>query len=310
MRRRGLAAAVMGMALGGTAVAQAAPAPLRWQPEKGKEAAYDVSVEMTVRQQEGDAEGRSLEMRQRARVSLTVEEMGDDGSAALAGRLSGVSLMWKDGDVAASWEEGGAEPSTDAERALAAIGRAAMQDPLRVTIDAAGMLTGMSGFDSARAALDGQVVLDEGALGMFEPVALASRLAPVFQGDAGGAGEHVAGAGARRVGNGWQTTERVSLGSAGALEVTTDWVLKEVLDGVARIEGVSRVEALKPEEPSPGAPVVRVERGAGATTTIWDLSSAAMQSCETEQTLTMVWTLGDLTLRQEQTSKSSVRRAE
>lgn len=309
MRRLGLAV-MTGALFTGATWAQGPIVPLRWEAEKGKTLAYDVSVEMTVRQKEGEAEPRAMELRQRARVSLTVEDMGEDGSAALTGTISGVSVGWKDGDVEATWEEGGAETGTDAGRALAAIAQGAMQDALRVTIDPQGVISGMSGFEAARAALEEQNALDESTLGMFEPVAMASRLAPMFQGDAGGAGEHVAGAGSRRVGHGWQTTERVGLGSAGALEITTDWVLKEVTDGVALIEGVSRVEALRPQEPSPGAPVVRVEGASGTTRTTWDMTAGALRSCETEQALTMVWTLGDLTLRQEQTSKSMVRRAE
>lgn len=300
---------VMGV-MCGVATAQTPLVPLRWVAEPEKRAAYDLSVRLEVEQREGADEARRMALRQDARVSVWVESLGDDGSASLLGRVSDVRMHWKEGEHEGSSGEIGVEPSDPIGRTLAAIGAAADRSGLRLTIDARGAITGFSGLEGVADALAGQTSLDEGALGALEMGAMASRLAPVFQGDAAGVGEALAGAGARRVGSPWTTKERVDMGSAGALEITTEWTLQDVAEGVARIEGSSRVKALLPDPASPGAPVVRVEKGEGTTIALWSLALGALVSHETEQSLTMVWTLGDLELRQTQTSSSTLRRAE
>ncbi len=293
----------------GLAAAQTPLVPLRWTPEPEKSATYDVSVTLNVEQREDEGESRAVELRQDARVSVWVEQLGEDGSASLLGRMSGVRLFWRDRDRQGSWGGVGEEPKSDVDRALAAIGGAATSSGLRVTIDAAGAITGFSGLDGVRDAFEGQTAVDESVLGMLDSVALGSRLAPVFQGDSAGVGDALAGAGARRVGSEWKTTERVGMGSAGTLEITTTWALREVVDGVAVIEGVSSVSALPPDPASPGSPMVRVEKGEGTARAEWDLGAGALRAHETRQALTMVWTLGDLSLRQEQASTSTLRRA-
>lgn len=298
MRGAGWAAAFA--MTGGLAFAQGPLVPLRWAPAAERSETYDVRVEWVVDQREGEGEARRLELRQEARVTVWVDGVGEDGSASLLGRVSDVRIEWRSGETSGTSGGVGETPEDAVGKTLAGICAAAIASGLRVTLDNAGAITGFSGLERARDALAGQEVVDESALGVLDGAAMASRLARVFCADAAGVGEGLAGAGSRRVGSEWRTTERVSMGSAGELEVTTDWALREVAEGEARVEGVSSVAARRAADASPGAPVVTLDGGEGVTRAVWDLSAGALASEETEQTVTMVWTLGDLVLRQEQ----------
>ena len=275
--------------------------------EAGQSMRYSLGVATTVTQTENDAEPTTMRLEQALTLDLSVTSV-DERGAVLEGKIVGVKLGtdWRGNFYEYAWPQLTTEVPTVPMPPfvlLRLMGERAREATLRVRVDApsdgaAGRVT-VSGFESPATALENQAVFDASALGMMTNEQVAQALQTAF---------FVEGAldRPRRAKTGWQSAERVDMGPAGAIEVSTEWAVDQISARLAKIDGRPRAAVLPPASTDPTAPSVRIAEQAGSVMILWDHTRGLLQRRESKQTMTTVWTSGPATLTQRQETTAAI----
>ncbi len=274
--------------------------------EQGQSVLYSIALESNITQKEGDlpefAQGVSQEILLDLEV-VTVDERG----AVIDGEVKGldVGAMWGGRMFEYVWPK----ITTDVPMRLPPIiileqlGEAAREVRVKIRVDfptdgEAGTVV-VSGFENVAAALDEQDVFDMTVLGLLANEQMAEALESAFFIE-GTADKQI------RVGAGWQTEDRVNLGPAGAIEITTEWVFKSLEGSSATVTGRPRAAVARPAAADPAAPSVAIEEQSASIEIMWNAEVGRLDSRASKQSMTTVWTLGPLTLSQKQDTTLTV----
>ncbi|MBX3353591.1 MAG: hypothetical protein KF684_11720 [Phycisphaeraceae bacterium] len=275
--------------------------------EAGESMRYSIGIATNVTQTEGEGQPITLRLEQSLTLDLSVASV-DERGAVLEGSVVGVKLGtdWRGNFYEYAWPQ----LTTEAPAVpmppfvlLRLMGERARESTLRVRVDmpvdsTPGRVT-VSGFESPATALDNQAVFDMSVLGMMANEQLGEALTSAF---------FVEGAldRPRRAKTGWQSTERVEMGAAGAIEIATEWAVDQISNRLAKIDGRPRAAVLPPAATDPTAPTVRIADQSGSVMILWDHTRGLLQRREAKQSITTVWTIGAMSLTQKQETTAAV----
>lgn len=280
------------------------------QFEEGQTMRYTIALDSAITQKEGDFPEFRQRVDQKLTLDFTVTTV-DERGAVLEGTLRNVHVgaMWGGRMYAYVWPK----VTTDEPMRLPPVivleqlGEAAREVKVRARVDVpsergAGEVV-VSGFEGVASALDEQDVFDMTTLGMLGNEQMADALERVF---------FIDGAPAKPIapGTGWQTEERVTLGPAGAMNVTIEWVYRDREGDNATVVGSPRVAVERPAQADPAAPAVSLERQESTVEVVWNAALSRVESRRSTQAMATVWTLGPLTLSQTQDTTFTITRVE
>ncbi len=292
------------------ALAQNAGGRVSFEPffEAGQSMRYVLDLDATIKQKEG--ENRAFNQRVDQTVTLDFEVVAvDDRGAVIDGKIIGLNLgaMWGDRMYAYEWPRVTADVPLRLPPIiiLEQIGEATRDVRVKVRVDLpndadAGRVV-VSGFEEVAEALEGQDVFDATVLGLLANEQIADALTGAFFVE-GVAGKQV------RTGAGWQTEDRINLGPAGAMDIATSWVFASLDNGVATLRGTPRASIARPASADPASPSAKLESQESSIEVRWNVDLGRADSRVSKQAMTTVWTLGPLTLSQEQDTTLSVTR--
>ncbi len=308
MRHAPLALAVLA-GLSTPAVVLAQPAErVTFAPrfEQGQSMLYSVALDSNITQKEGDLPDFVQGVAQEIVLDLEVVTV-DERGAVIDGEVKGldVGAVWGGRMFSYVWPK----VTTDVPMRLPPViileklGEAAREVRVKIRVDfpsggEAGTVV-VSGFENVAAALDEQDVFDMTTLGLLANEQMADALGSAFFIE-GTADKSI------RVGAGWQTEERVNLGPAGAIEITTEWVLKSLDGSSATVTGRPRAAIARPQAADPAAPSVTIEDQSASVEVVWNTEIGRLDSRTSKQAMSTVWTLGPLTLSQKQDTTLTV----
>lgn len=276
----------------------------------GQELSYAFHRDLKVSQTpSGAAEGdqpaaAESSIVQSGTITLTVAAVRDDGVADVRIRFSDLKLSADTPDGAQQFDsaapaqpadkapEAGADEAASEPSLLSALGNALASAPMSCSIAPDGTVRGLNGYESVIAVLGKAPAEERWLSGMFMPDALILAIEQLVA---------VEGAtGPRKPGDGWQTTQRTGLGSAGALEVTTDWRLDSIENGIAKIVGEESLDLLVPQQADQSSPRVQLGESSGSSEIAWSVADGALISLRQEQKAATTWSLGELSVEQQQ----------
>ena len=282
---------------------------LRHAPAEGHAHVYEVRAALRLEQRMGDEEPRTTELMQNARVELRVEHVDADGAARIALRVGSLMQRVDDGEDVMLFEfpkvTTEIEPDTERYKAFASVCRAITQIEATLVVNAEGLIASVDGLEGVMRAMGEQDQHDQSVLGVFTARQLAATLQPIFNAD-----RRDAGAPVRRVGDGWQTTETIALGPAGAFEIVTEMRMAALADGMARVAGAPVFAILRPSDADAATPRVRIVNQSGSLQMQWDTRKSMLAARVAMQDIETVWTLGELELTQTQRAATSLTRVE
>jgi hypothetical protein len=276
--------------------------------EAGQSMRYVLDLDATIKQKEG--EQRAFNQRVDQTITLDFEVVAvDDRGAVIDAKIIGLNLgaMWGDRMYAYEWPR----LTTDVPLRLPPIvilekmGEATRDARVKVRVDRSvdgepGRVV-VSGFEDIAETLEGQDVFDMTVLGLLANEQIADALTGAFFVE-GASGKQI------RKGAGWQTEDRVNLGPAGAMDIATSWVFASLEQGVATVRGTPRATIARPASADPASPSARLEAQESSIEVKWNVDLGRADSRVSKQAMTTVWTLGPLTLSQEQDTTLSVTR--
>ncbi|MEC9373412.1 MAG: hypothetical protein VYC34_06180 [Planctomycetota bacterium] len=294
-------AAITAVSLAPRALAQVEAQP---RLEDGKVWAYDLSLDLTVAQDE-----RVFRVVQGARLRLTTIEVDDEGSARVRAAFDRLTMLWAappDEQLQFEWrreDDPDAAKAASANEAFTKLCRALAGGTFEFTVGPDGGVTNLSGLETALQVLEDREGegLSRSMLGLFEPSQLPETLAPIWTGD-GLAGRRV------REGQGWQSSRRTPAGPAGALEFTTDWVVTSIMDDRVEARAEESAQVLRPSVSDSATPSIEIREFGGAIELIWDRNEGCLARRGVDRRMAAVWTMGDLTITQTQTARSRLSR--
>lgn len=267
---------------------------------QGQTVAYDLSMRLNVSQRrvvtEGESPANNESMNCDARLELTVQKVGPDGSLELTGKVTSASIAIERGLASRSfaWPLAG-EIAADAP-AEKKLGEPLSASVITLNVDAKGVVTvsgGLDGFAQAVSKLDPP---EPRLAGFFATTSFATMVEPIFRVDR-------ARDVTREVGKVWQVTTGVELPPAGVAEFTTDFVFTAAQPEALAYGGPTTVSLMVPETRGEGVPAVRVTEGTGgAVAASFDPKAGLLRERRATSTINTLWTLGDLSLEQKQAS--------
>lgn len=299
-RLQGLWGAPLGVLLAlalGFAPAFADAVRLRPDLSPGRTWMYDLSLDLLVNQSQTDSR-----LVQSARVKFVVQSVDEAGVATIGCAFQSLVAVWTDGEgqVEFVWSGGDAPPPAgEAESPFRSAARTLAAATVTLKVGPDGRVRSVDGLQESLGALGDQKRFPAAALGLFAPGQAPSSIEAIWRGDK--LVDQPASAGA-----GWQTTVRVPLGPAGALEVTTDWVVMNATADTIAYTGDERAEVLRPAHPDAAAPSVRIDSFEGSIAGAWSVQAGAMKSRTAKRTMAASWTLGDVTVQQSQLAKTGL----
>jgi hypothetical protein len=278
------------------------------QFEQGQSMLYSIGLDSSITQKEGDLPAFGQRVAQEIVLDLEVVSV-DERGAVIDGEVKGLDLsaMWGGRMFSYVWPR----VTTDVPMRLPPIiilerlGEAARDVRVKIRVEfpsegGSGSVV-VSGFEDVAASLDGQDVFDMTMLGLLANEQMADALESVFFVD-GAPDKQI------RVGTGWQTENRVNLGPAGAIDVTTEWVFKSLDGSSATVTGAPRAAVARPVDADPASPSVAIEEQSSSIEILWNTEVSRVESRTSKQTMTTMWTLGPLKLSQMQDTTLSVTR--
>lgn len=301
---------VAGLSMSSLTLAQPASGRVSFTPsfEQGQSMRYALDLDASITQREGEA--RSFDERTDQTITLDLEVVtSDENGAVLDGKVTALDLgaMWGGRMYQYEWPKVTADVPLRLPPViiLEKLGEEARDVRVKVRVDLPkdgnpGRVV-VSGFGDVAKALEKQDVFDVTTLGLLADEQMADALAGAFLVE-GASGKSI------KVGAGWQTEDRVTLGPAGALEITTAWVLSSFEGGVARVQGTPRAAVARPASADPASPSVSLEKQESSIAVRWNAALGRADSRESTQAMTTVWTLGPLTLTQAQDTTLTVTR--
>lgn len=298
---RAVTGVAMAAALSATALGQQT---LNVDPglEKGDTFEYSLNYNLSLEQRREDGTVRKVTRRQNAEMAFEVLTANEDGSLRVGLDVTAVELSVQDGDntYGYSFPYEGDPPGDDAPD-WATIGKTIADAEIAFDVSPEGVIGSFEGLDpimDASSSMGQQLELP----GFLAPDSLRANLQPIFSCD-GARGQE------RRVGRGWQTQERVSLGRIGVLEITHDWRFPTVADGVAVLVSQPSTELLLPEEEqSDEAGSVTLRDSSGFIRDNWNIEAQRLDLRQTMRTMTTYWKLGETTVQQDQRSRTKLER--
>ncbi len=264
---------------------------------EGRELTYSIDQKWSTEQRASeDADPATYKSEVSATVDLEVLDVGEDGSARVAARFTSFSTRYEDpeGATAVSFDM---EPDEDAE------GLATLEAPLSRTtfifnVDAEGNAADFAGMDEFIAALGSTEGVTPELFGFFRPNMLGDVFTQVFSAD-GGIGTH-------EQGDTWFDTRRISFGSAGAIEVSTNSKLDVAQDEFVVITGITTFELYVPRERGENVPAVSLGDSGGEVLTRWDVDQGAAISRFSNHEVNIDGTLGDMRIIQWQRAETKI----
>lgn len=292
------------------ALAQNADGRVSFVPslEAGQSMRYVLDLDASVRQQEG--EQRAFNQRVDQTITLDFEVVTvDDRGAVIDAKIIGLNLgaMWGDRMYTYEWPR----LTTDVPLRLPPIlilekmGEATRDARVKVRVDlpldAEPGRVVVSGFEDIAESLEGQDVFDATVLGLLANEQIADALSGAFFVE-GASGKQI------RQGAGWQTVDRINLGPAGAMDIATSWVFASLEQGVATVRGTPRASIARPASADPASPGARLDAQESSIEIQWNTDLGRADSRVSKQAMTTVWTLGPLTLSQQQDTTLTITR--
>jgi hypothetical protein len=276
--------------------------------EQGQSMMYSIVLDSSITQKDGDLPEFSQRVAQEILLDLEVVTV-DERGAVIDGEVKGLDLgaMWGGRMYSYVWPQVTTEVPMRLPPViiLEQLGEAARDVRVKIRVDlpsegGPGSVV-VSGFEKVIDALDEQDVFDLTMLGLLANEQMSDALESVFFVD-GAPTKQI------RAGTGWQTEDRVNLGPAGAIGVTTEWVFKSLDGSTATVIGTPRAVVERPVEADPAAPSVAIEAQTASVEIAWNTEVSRVETRTSKQTMTTVWTLGPLTLSQKQDTTLSVTR--
>lgn len=297
--------------------------------EQGRTLTYDISRTLRVEQtpSSGPAGGEATEtpVVSSTMLDLTVRlDVGSvraDGTTEVAVEIQSLALASESGGVertfvhpaeATNGGEGDADAgggATDPERpsAMDIVGKALILSKPRIVINREGGVGEILGLDNlaevmvAAARADRTVSAVE--LSMWGPESLREIVLPVFQPSAPESPARVLGPGDR-----WTVRRTAELASLGSLVIDEAWTLGSSGDGAASASGVVTVTPMPPRGLVSAAPALDLGASSGAASLSWDASAGSLRSFSRALDITITLNLGDIRVKQVQTSATSINR--
>ena len=305
-----LAVASAAALVSGAALAQNADGRVAFEPffEAGQSMRYVLDLDATIKQREGDQRTFNQRVDQTVAIDFQVVTV-DERGAVIDGKIVGLNLgaMWGDRMYAYEWPRVTADVPLRLPPILILekMGEATRDVRVKVRVDLpengdAGRVV-VSGFEGVAEALEGQDVFDATVLGLLANEQIADALSGAFFVE-GVSGKQI------REGAGWQTHDRVNLGPSGAMDIATSWVFASLEGDVATVRGTPRASIARPASADPASPSARLDAQESSIEIAWNVELGRADSRVSKQAMTTVWTLGPLTLTQEQDTTLSVTR--
>lgn len=270
---------------------------------------YVLSLDSTVEQEGSEQPKFTQRVAQTVTLDLEVVRV-DERVVVLGGEVSGLNLqaMWGGRMYAYEWPKVTLEEPLRLPPVLILeqIGQRARDVRVRVRVDlptASGEPGAVvaTGFEDVATALENQDVFDAMALGMLANEQVSDALEGAF---------FVEGASGKafRPGTGWQTEERINLGPAGAIDVTTSWKFESLDGATATVRGTPRASVARPAHADPASPSVGIVEQDATVHVVWDVEASRAAERTSTQRMTTLWALGPLSLTQKQDTTLSVKR--
>ncbi|MGP1310127.1 MAG: hypothetical protein ACTS27_08020 [Phycisphaerales bacterium] len=283
------------------------PVSLSARFEEGQTMRYAIDLDASITQKQDEQMPFNQRVKQTIVLDLEVVTV-DERGAVLDGKVSSlhVGALWGNRMHAYEWPK----VTTDVPLRLPPViileqvGELARDVRVRARVnlpssDEAGSVV-VSGFEGVVKGLDEQDVFDETVLGLLANQQMSDALAGAFFVE--GVSSPV------RPGTGWETTDRINLGPAGAIDVTTSWVFSSLDNGEATVRGTPRMTVARPAAADPASPTVSLEVEEASIAVAWNASAGRADERTSTQALTTVWTLGPMTLTQQQNTTLKVTR--
>lgn len=263
---------------------------------EGETSQYRLARMITLTQQREGGEATSRQVNQVAAVKLTVDSISDAGTRSMSLRFDTLVLAITSENTEMRYSNNG-NSVTASDETLRELGDALYGGTLTYMVSPEGDVTTVRGLKAFEDAVADQETYDGlDVLGFFSEDALAGMLEPLYKADG-------AMKATRAVGRGWQDVETVALPPVAAMDVTTDWKVEQVLPGKATMKGTIEFDLRTAPNPPEGSPALELRDASGTTQMIWDTSKDELINRVSTQELTTVWSLGDMSLIQKQTSR-------
>lgn len=288
-----------------TPIASAQQVSLKPDLKDGDTMTYEMISTLRVTQTQNSATS-TQNTNHNATLAFTVDSVNDDGSAEVSMTFDAIAISIEAGDAseAFSWSyNGGDRPDASMGEGINASGFALAGAEIAFMVDADGQVTNLTGLDEFLGTIEGESAQNVAYVGNFTPERLAAAIEPIFDAD-GGADEP------REKGDKWTETERVDLGTVGAIVLERTYSYLHSANGMASILGTLRVKHEKPDNPPADAPSVELSGTQGAHAIQWDTRAGRLQQYGRNETMKTTWTMGDVTIEQMQRSVMSLERAE
>lgn len=261
----------------------------------GAEFTYSIAMAADVSQQVGEEQPQVTPARASAHIKMKVLEVAADGSAKLEGSFVKASVQAPIGEQQVGFEWPSAALPAEAPPVMR-LGETLEKATLAIDVDPNGKVTVSSGLDSFEGAAGKIDAPDDRHMGFFTLEKMSNALTPIFEVDG-------AGKAPRQVGKGWQTNVTVAMPPAGALDITTDFVVNDADSDVVNAFGQYAFALKRPENPAEGVASVELDpESAGGCKLVYDRHRMLLQHRKSSYALVTVWTLGDTRIRQRQVS--------
>ena len=247
---------------------------------KGRTLAYEVTQSLSIEQRSApDAEPSAYTSDVAAGLVFNVTDVDAAGSARVECTIAAFKTRYEDpaGPTSVNFDM----KKDEDPAGLAALEAAMIDATISFTVSAKGAVSDITGLDAVGAVIHETPEATVQLFGFFRTELLSELFSKVF-GAEGGVGE-------RSVGDSWNDSRRVALGSGGALEITTKSTLASAEGAVATISGETTFELYVPREPGQDVPAIALSSANGEATTQWDLKAGALLTRTDKQDVAMDW---------------------
>jgi hypothetical protein len=266
---------------------------------KGRQMTYEINQNWTIEQRDTpQGDPRTFKSDVGAMVVLKVVDVDDQGNARVSARFTSFSTRYED-------QTGPTSVAFDMKPDANPVGLATLEKPLGETtfmfsVNAEGKASDFSGGDDFFAALGQNEQATVELFGFFRPNMMGDVFTQVFSCD-GGIGAH-------ETGDTWQDSRRIQMGSAGAIEVTTNSTLGIAQGDFAAISGTTSFDLYVPRERGENAPVISLGESGGEVLTRWDTNKGGLIGRSANHELVIDGAVGDNRTVQWQRAETRIER--
>jgi hypothetical protein len=236
-----------------------------------------------------------------AHLRMRVAEVASDGSIVLNAAFERASVDAPQGTT----PFGFAWPSTEVlapdSPPVKRLGETLEKAALHIEVDPDGRAVVTGGLDAFADAVAKLKAPDDRIKGFFSPEQLSGLVTAIFRLD--GADDAP-----REVGKGWQSTESIAMPPAGALDITYDYLVRDADPDVVNCWASPTLSLRVPDQRADDVPAVALMEGSdGRASIVFDRRLGMLRHRKTSLNITTRWTLGDLTVEQNQVSVLNIR---